>query len=65
MYDKECFNEHIVDNILKDKNGKDKVLCTDINRKNFAYKDENSRELIYDPELDKLTDQLRKGIKNR
>ena len=55
------FNNHIVNNILKDDNGKDKVLCTDINRKNFSYKDENSGELISDPELEKLREQLRKG----
>ena len=61
MYDEDDFHEHIVDNILKDKSGKDKVLCTDINRKNFTYKDEKSGELISDPELEKLRDQLKKG----
>ena len=61
MYDDEDFHNHIVDNILKDKNGKDKLLCTDINRKNFTYKDENSGELISDPELEKLREQLKKG----
>ena len=61
MYDDEDFHDHIVDNILKDKNGKDKVLCTDINRKNFTYKDENSGKMIYDPELERLREQLKKG----
>ena len=61
MYNEDDFHEHIVDNILRDENGKDKVLCTDINRKNFSYKDENSGELISDPELEKLREQLRKG----
>jgi hypothetical protein len=61
MYDDEDFHDHIVDNMLKDKNGKDKVLCTDINRKNFTYKDEKSGELISDPELERLRDQLKKG----
>ena len=61
MYDDNYFHDHIVDNILKDKNGKDKVLCTDINRKNFTYKDETSGELISDPELEKLREQLKKG----
>jgi hypothetical protein len=61
MYDSDEFHNHIVDNILKDKDGKDKVLCTDINRKNFTYKDEKSGELISDPELEKLREQLRKG----
>ena len=61
MYDDEEFHNHIVDNILRDKNGKDKVLCTDINRKNFTYKDEKSGELISDPELERLRDQLKKG----
>ena len=65
MYDDDDFNEHIVDNILKDKSGKDKVLCTDINRKNFTYKDENSGELISDPELEKLREQLKKGTNIR
>ena len=61
MYDEEDFHDHIVDNILRDKSGKDKVLCTDINRKNFTYKDENSGELISDPELERLRNQLKKG----
>ena len=61
MYDDEDFHNHIVDNIFKDKNGKDKLLCTDINRKNFTYKDENSGELISDPELERLRDKLKKG----
>ena len=61
MYDDEDFHDHIVDNILKDKSGKDKVLCTDLNRKNFTYKDENSGELISDPELERLREQLKKG----
>ena len=61
MYDDNEFHNHIVDNILKDENGKDKVLCTDINRKNFSYKDELSGELISDPELEKLRVQLRNG----
>ena len=63
MYDEDDFHDHIVDNILKDKNGKDKVLCTDINRKNFTYKDENTGQLISDPELDNLRTKLRNGIK--
>ena len=61
MYDDEEFHDHIVDSILKDKSGKDKVLCTDINRKNFTYKDEKSGELISDPELERLREQLKKG----
>ena len=65
MYNDEEFHEHIVDNILRDKSGKDKVLCTDINRKNFTYKDEKSGELISDPELEILRDQLKKGTNIR
>ena len=61
MYNDDDFHDHIVDNILKDKSGKDKVLCTDINRKNFTYKDEKSGELISDPELERLREQLKKG----
>ena len=61
MYNDDDFHDHIVDNILKDKDGKDKVLCTDINRKNFTYKDEKSGQLISDPELERLRDQLKKG----
>jgi len=61
MYDENHFHEHIVDNILKDENGKDKILCTDINRKNFSYKDETSGELVSDPELERLRDKLKKG----
>ena len=65
MYDEDDFHDHIVDNILKDKSGKDKVLCTDINRKNFTYKDEKSGELISDPELEILRDKLKKGTNIR
>ena len=61
MFDENDFHDHIVDNILKDEDGKDKVLCTDINRKNFSYKDERSGELICDPELERLRDKLKKG----
>jgi len=61
MYDDDVFHDHIVDNILKDENGKDKLLCTDINRKNFSYKDEKSGELVCDPELERLREQLKKG----
>ena len=61
MLDENKFHEHIVDNILKDEHGKDKVLCTDINRKNFTYKDETSGQLICDPELERIREQLRKG----
>ena len=61
MYDDNEFHEHIVDNILRDENGKDKILCTDINRKNFSYKDETSGELVSDPELERLRDKLKKG----
>jgi hypothetical protein len=61
MYDDTEFHNHIVDNILKDENGKDKILCTDINRKNFSYKDESSGELVSDPELERLRDILKKG----
>ena len=61
MWDDTDFHNHIVNNILKDYEGKDKVLCTDINRKNFSYKDENSGELVSDPELERLREQLRKG----
>ena len=62
LYDDDAFNNHIINNILKDENGKDKVLCTDINRKNFSYKDETSGELISDPELEKLREKLRNGV---
>jgi hypothetical protein len=61
MFDENDFHDHIVDNILKDEDGKDKLLCTDINRKNFSYKDERSGELICDPELERLRDKLKKG----
>ena len=61
MYDDNDFHDHIVDNILKDKDGKDKVLCTDINRKNFTYKDEKSGQMIFDPELERLRDKLKRG----
>lgn len=61
MFDDNEFHEHIVDNILKDGEGKDKILCTDINRKNFSYKDETSGQLISDPELERLREKLKKG----
>ena len=65
MYDNDDFNDHITKNILKDENGKDKVLCTDINRKNFTYKDEKSGQLVSDPELERLREQLVKGSNNK
>lgn len=61
MFDENEFHDHVVDNILKDEDGKDKVLCTDINRKNFSYKDETSGQLVSDPELERLREQLKKG----
>ena len=61
MFDENEFHDHIVDNLLKDKDGKDKILCTDINRKNFSYKDEISGELISDPELERLREQIKKA----
>jgi hypothetical protein len=61
MWNDNDFHNHIVDKILKDDYGKDKVLCTDINRKNFSYKDETSGELISDPELERLREQLKIG----
>jgi hypothetical protein len=48
MFNNDDFNDHITKNMLRDENGKDKVLCTDINRKNFTYKDEKSGKLISD-----------------
>jgi hypothetical protein len=65
MLDNDDFNDHITVNILKDEKGKDKVLCTDINRKNFTYKDETSGKLISDPELEKLREQLVKSSNNQ
>jgi len=65
MFDNDDFNEHITKNILRDENGKDKVLCTDINRKNFTYKDEKSGQLVSDPELEKLREQLVKSSNNQ
>ena len=65
MFDNDDFNDHITKNILRDENGKDKVLCTDINRKNFTYKDEKSGQLVSDPELERLREQLIKGSNNK
>lgn len=65
MYDNDDFNDHITKNILRDENGKDKILCTDINRKNFTYKDEKSGKLVSDPELERLREQLVKGSNNK
>ncbi len=64
MYDNEYFNNYITKNILKDENGKNKVLCTDINRKNFTYKDETSGQMICDPELERLREKLRNTSHN-
>ena len=65
MFDSDDFNDHITKNILRDENGKDKILCTDINRKNFTYKDEKSGQLVSDPELERLREQLVKGSNNK
>ena len=65
MFDNDDFNEHITKNMLRDENGKDKILCTDINRKNFTYKDEKSGQMVSDPELERLREQLVKGSNNK
>lgn len=65
MFDNDDFNDHITQNMLRDENGKDKVLCTDINRKNFTYKDEISGQMVSDPELERLREQLIKGSNNK
>ena len=65
MFDNDDFNDHITKNMLQDENGKDKVLCTDINRKNFTYKDEKSGQLVSDPELERLREQLVKSSNNQ
>ena len=65
MFDNDDFNDHITQNMLRDENGKDKVLCTDINRKNFTYKDEISGQMVSDPELERLREQLIKGSNNQ
>ena len=65
MFDNDDFNEHITQNMLRDENGKDKILCTDINRKNFTYKDEKSGQMVSDPELERLREQLVKGSNNK
>ena len=65
MFDNDDFNDHITKNMLKDENGKDKILCTDINRKNFTYKDEKSGQLVSDPELERLREQLVKGSNSK
>ena len=64
MYDNDDFNNYITKNILKDENGKNKVLCTDINRKNFTYKDETSGQMISDPELERLRTKLKNTSHN-
>jgi hypothetical protein len=64
MYDNDNFNNYITKNILKDENGKNKVLCTDINRKNFTYKDETSGQMISDPELERLREKLKNTSNN-
>jgi hypothetical protein len=65
MFNNDDFNDHITKNMLRDENGKDKILCTDINRKNFTYKDEKSGKLISDPELERLREQLIKGSSSK
>ena len=65
MFDNDDFNDHITKNMLKDENGKDKVLCTDINRKNFTYKDEASGQMVSDPELERLREELIKSSDNK
>lgn len=61
-YEEDIFHEHIINKIFKDKEGKNKVVCTDINRNHFSYKDEQSGQLISDPLLEKIRTQLRKGV---
>jgi hypothetical protein len=43
---------------------KDMILCTDFQRRNFKYKDENGN-VISDPEMSKITKRLFSAIKDR
>ena len=56
------FNKMITTAILEDDEGKTKVVCTDQARKQFAYKDEKSGDLISDPSLERLRARMRVGV---
>jgi hypothetical protein len=56
------FNKMITTAILEDDEGKTKVICTDQARKQFAYKDESSGDLISDPSLERLRERMRVGV---
>jgi hypothetical protein len=56
------FNKMIASAILEDDEGKTKVVCTDQARKQFAYKDEKSGDLVSDPSLERLREQMRGGV---
>jgi hypothetical protein len=56
------FNKMITTAILEDDEGKTKIVCTDQARKQFAYKDENSGDLISDPSLERLRERMRVGV---
>ncbi len=59
------FNGMISDALLQDGKGQNKVLCTDMARKQFQYKDELSGELVSDPYLERLRDRLKAGVNYR
>lgn len=61
----EDFAENVRKSLLQDNEGNNKLVCTDIARGNFAYKDEQSGMVIYDPMLDSLREKLRKGCKRK
>ena len=56
------FNNLIFTNILQDNDGNDKIICTDVSRNKFQYKDENTGELVHDVKLEKLRTKLCEGV---
>ncbi len=59
------FNGMLTSALLQDEKGYNKVLCTDMARKQFQYKDELSGELVSDPYLERLRERMRSGVNYR
>ncbi len=59
------FNGMISEALLQDAKGNNKMVCTDMARKQFQYKDETSGELVSDPYLERLRERMRSGVNYR
>ena len=48
------YAETVIINFLQDKDGKNKIVCTDLSRQNFQYMDEGTGQIMSDPQLSRF-----------